>query len=104
MQRVLDHGLDRCETGATGDKNDRLVRFLAQEERAERTFEAQDLAPLELGEQLVGEKAARHVPDVQVEKRVVLGRGRDRKAAPAAVLEQEVDVLPGQVLQAFVGG
>ena len=59
MQRVLDHALDRREAGAAGDEDDRLVRVLAQVERAERPFEAQDLAPLELVEQLLGEEAAR---------------------------------------------
>ena len=46
MQRVLDHRLDRREAGAAGDEDDRLVGLLAQVERAERPFEAQDLAAL----------------------------------------------------------
>ncbi len=49
------------------------------------------------------EKAsARHVPDVQLEQRVVVRRRRERKAATAAVLQQEVDVLPGEKLQPLV--
>jgi hypothetical protein len=44
VQRVLDDRLDRREAGAAGDEDDRLVRFVAQEERAERALEAQDLA------------------------------------------------------------
>ena len=102
MQRVLDDRLDRREAGAAGDEDDRLVRLLAQVERAERPFEAQDLAPLELVEELVGEEAAGHVPDVQLEQRVVVRRRREREAAPPAVLQQEVDVLAGEVLQALV--
>ena len=94
--------LDRRETGAAGDEDDRLVRFLAQEERAERPFEAQDLAALVLVEELVREMPAGHVPDVQLEQRVVVRRRGERKAAAAAVLQQEVDVLAGEILQALV--
>src|SRR5205814_3559990 len=104
MERVFDHGFDRREAGAAGEKYDRLVRFLAQEKRAERALEAQDFPALELHEQLIGEKTARHVPDVEVEQRIVFRRRGDGKAAPAAVLEQEIQVLPGQVLKALVGG
>ncbi len=100
MQRVLDHRLDRREAGAAGDEDDRLVGVLAQVERAERPFEAQDLAALVLVEQLVGEEAARHVADVQLEQRVVVRRRRQRKAAPLAVLQQEVDVLAGEDIAA----
>ena len=93
MERVLDHRLDRREAGAAGDEDDRLVRFLAQIERAERAFEAQDLAALVLREQRVGEEPAGHVADVQLEQRVVVRRRGEREAAALAVLQQEVDVL-----------
>jgi len=41
---------------------------------------------------------------VQLEQRVVVRRVGEREAAPPAVLEQDVDVLPGEVLQAVAGG
>ena len=102
MERVLDHRLDRREAGAAGDEDHRLVGFLAQVERPERPFEAQDLAALVRREQRVGEEAAGHVPDVQLEQRVVVRRGGEREAAAMPVLQQEVDVLPGEVLQPLV--
>ena len=104
MQRVLDHRLDRREAGAARDEHDRLVRLLAQVERAERPLEAQDLAALVLREQRVAEEPARDVPDVEFEQTVVVRRRREREAAPLAVLQQEVDVLAGEELQALVGG
>ena len=102
VQRVLDDALDRREAGAAGDEDDRLVRFLAQEERAERPFEAQDLAPFEFVEQLMGEMPAGDKANVQLEQRVVVRRRGEREAAAAAVLQQQVDVLAGQKLQALV--
>ena len=102
MQRVLDDSLDRREAGAAGDEDDRLVRFLAQEERAERALEAQDLAALVLVEQLVREVPAGDEADVQLEQRVIVRRRGQREAAATAVLQQEVDVLAGQILQALV--
>jgi hypothetical protein len=63
--QVLDQRLDRREAGARGQQHHRLVRVLAQEEAAERAFHAQDLLFLHRREHVVGELAARHVPDVQ---------------------------------------
>ena len=71
-----------------------LSGVLAQIERAERALEAQDLAALELVEELPAEQlrperggcAARAA-------RRRRGAVAMREAAPAAVLEQEVDVL-----------
>ena len=72
VQGVLDDALDRREAGAAGDEDDRLVAVFAQEERAERTFEAQDVALLHLAEHVVGERAVGHVAHVQLDVRVVL--------------------------------
>ena len=46
-----------------------LARVLAQEEAAERAFDAQDLLVLHRAEDMVGELAARHVADVQLDGR-----------------------------------
>ena len=43
-----------------------------------------------------------HALKEMFEQRIVFGRGSERKAAPPAVVEQEVDVLPGEILQALV--
>ena len=69
-----------------------------------RAVEAQDVAQLHGRENLVGEHAARHVADVQLEEGIVMRRVGQREAAPPAVLEQDVDILPGEELQAFGGG
>ena len=55
----------------------RLVGFLAQIERAQRTLEAQDLASLALREQRVGEKTAGNMADVQLEQFIDLDPGFD---------------------------
>src|SRR6266511_2292794 len=102
MQGVLDDRLDRRKARAAGDQDDRLVGLLAQIERPQRPFEAQDFAALEFVEELTAEQATRYVAHMQFEQRVVFGRGSKRKAPPPAVLEQEVDVLPGEILQALV--
>ena len=102
-QRVLDDRLDRREAGARGDEDDRLVRVLAQEEGAERPLEAQDVALLHLAEHVVGELPAGDVAHVQLDQLVVVRRIGHREAAPRAVLEQELDVLAGEELQALVG-
>src|SRR5215831_15043187 len=99
MERVLDDGLDRREACAPRDENDRLVGFLAQEECPERPLEAEDLAALEVVEQLVGKVAAGKVPDVQLEQRVVVRRRRKREAAAVTILQQQIDVLARQELQ-----
>src|SRR5690606_26450456 len=67
--QLLDHGLDGCEARTAGQEDDRLVA-LTQEERPQRRFHARDLAdrPLRFAgsEHVVGEHAARCVPDVQL--------------------------------------
>ena len=65
-------------------------------------FEAQDLAALVLVEELVREMPAGDVTNVQLEQRVVVRRRREGKAAAATVLQQEIDVLAGEILEALV--
>src|SRR5713226_811245 len=97
MERVLDHRLDRRKACSPRDEDHRLVGAVAQIERAERTFKAQNLAASVLVEQLIAEKPAGYVADMQFEKRIILGRGGDGEAAAPPVLEQQVDVLPGEI-------
>src|SRR6266850_1888651 len=66
LEPGLDERLDRRKTGARGDEHDGLVGFLAQEERPERPFEAQDVALLHGLEHVVGERATRHMAYMQL--------------------------------------
>src|SRR5437660_8745505 len=104
MEDMLDDGLDRREARAAGDEDDRLVGLFAEVERAERSFEAENLASLVLRKQRVGKETARHVADVQLEQLVGMRRRGERKTAALAVLQQQVDVLAGEKLQSLVGG
>ena len=99
---MLDQSLDRCETGTAGHHDDRLLRSLAQMERAERPLEAQDVLQLHGREDMVGEVAARHVAQVQIDDVVLVRRVGHREGAALAVGQQELDVLARQKLQALV--
>ena len=66
--QVFDDGLDRREAGARGQQHDRLVAVFAQEEAAERAFQAQDVLFLHRAEDMVGELAAGHVAQVQFDR------------------------------------
>ncbi|MBX3607875.1 MAG: NAD-dependent epimerase/dehydratase family protein [Piscinibacter sp.] len=104
--QVLDDRLDRREARAAGQQHDGLVAVLAQEEAAERPLQAQDLLLLHRREDVVGELAARHVADVQLDEGLVgLGVRRvgHRVAAPCTVAQDELDVLPGVVAQRVIG-
>src|SRR6185369_853838 len=104
---VLDDRLDRRESGSRGEQDDRLLAVLAQEEAAERPFDAQDLLLLHRAEDVVGELAAGQVADVQLELRLVddgMRRVGHRVAAPGTVAQDELDVLAGAVLEQVVGG
>ncbi len=61
-------------------------------------------APRFIPEQLLGELAAGHPAHVQFEQARVVGRRGDRKAAPAASRQQDVDVLTGQEVEALRRG
>jgi hypothetical protein len=54
-------------------------------------------------EDVSGELAARDQAHVQLQEAVVVGRVGNRKRATLAVLQQELDVLAGEKLQALVG-
>ena len=96
---MLEHALDRRKSGPARNEDHRLVRLLAQVERAVRPLDAQDLLRRKIAKQMLGERAARHVPDVQLEGPIVMGRGREREAATRPVLHQDVDVLSRKELQ-----
>ena len=79
-----------------------LSAVLAQEEAAERAFDAQDVLLLHRAEHMVGELAAGHVAQVQLDRRraaQVCRRVGHRVAAPRAVAQDELDVLAGAVLE-----
>ena len=100
---MFDNGLDRRESCATREQDHRLGRILAQVEAAVRAVKAQDVAYLHGREYLVSEYAARDMADVQLKKGIVVWCIGQRETALSAVLEQDVDVLAGEELQALAG-
>ena len=103
MFELFDDGLDRRKTGARCQQYNRFLRIFAQEEGAQRTFKAQDVAFLEGGEDLIGKQAARHVADVQRQMLILVRRVGHAVAAALAVAQHEFDILAGLVLQAVIG-
>ena len=93
---VLDQRLDGRKPGARCQQHDGLGRILAQEKAAKRALDAQDFLFLQGAEHMVGELAARHVANVQLQPRGlglrVGGVGHGIGAAHAT-LQQELDVL-----------
>ena len=102
-ERMFDDRFDRCKTGAAGDKQHRLGRLLAQEEAALRSLDTQQVTLLQRAKDLSREIAPVDAPDVQLQARVVMWRIGQRKRAAAPVLEQDVDVLSGEEIEAFAG-
>ena len=96
------------EARSAGHEHQRLLIVFAQEERAERAFHAQDLAQFHLrlagAEHMVGEYPARRMAYVQLDQVVFAGRRGHRIAAPAAILQDELDVLPGVVAEGIRRG
>src|SRR3989338_9877765 len=101
MQRIFDDRLDRRETGAIGDENDRLVRAFAQPEFAEWALETQDIALFHFVEHILRESSALDLADMQLEEFAVVRRVGQREIARLLVFRQERDVLPGREAQSF---
>lgn len=95
VQRMLDDALEWRETGAAAHQDHRPGRVLAQEKTALRSADAQQCLDLHLVEYMIGEFAAFDIAHVQFQKRAVVRRIGDGEAAGLAVLEQDVDILPG---------
>ena len=102
LECVLGDALDRGEAGTAGYQDHRFVRILAHEECAQGTFKTQDVFFLHLAEDRLGECAICHVAHVQFDIFVVMRRISHRIGAALAVLHEDVDVLPGEKLDAFV--
>ena len=103
VQRLKHNRFDRRKTGAPRQQDHRLVGF-AQMEAAVRAIEAQDVAYLHGAEYLIGEQAARQVAHMQLQRCRIMRRVGDGEATALAVLEQNVDVLPGMELEHFSRG
>src|SRR5207237_8062665 len=90
--RVFADRLDRREARAARHHHDRLVALLAQIKRAERAFEAQEIAYLHRAEHLLGDQATRRLADVELQRADALLARRigDRVAAALGVVPQEV--------------
>jgi hypothetical protein len=83
-----------------------LAESVAQEEAAVRALHAQDVLFLHGTEHMVGELAAGHVADVQLDRGracPVVRRVGHAVAAARAVAQDELDVLAGVVLEVLVG-
>ena len=103
VKRMFDQAFQGGETGAPGQQDHRLVRLFPQGEAAVGAVEPQDVPHLEGREDLVGEQAAGHVADVQLQKGIVVGGVGHGETAPLAILQQDVHILPGEELEAFAG-
>ena len=101
---MFDDGLDWRKAGATSQHDDRFLRVFTQEKAAMRAVEAQDVAYFHARKHLVGEQSAGHVADVQLQQRVIMRGVGQRETSLLAILEQDVDVLTGEELQALGGG
>src|SRR3990167_531254 len=73
VQGMLDDALDRREAGTTGDEDDRLVAVLAQEEAAQRAFQAQDGLFLHFIEDILRElaRSEEHTSELQSQSNLV---------------------------------
>ena len=65
----------------------------AVDELAERALDVQERARLHRAEHLATERAARRVPDVQLQESGIVRRVREREAAAALARQHHVDVL-----------
>src|SRR3546814_18329058 len=96
-RQLVEHRVNRCDASAASDHNDRSLRVFAQIKRAEWAFQPQDPALRHLVGCPVGEAALRPDADMQFQGFAVRTIG-DRKAAAAAVLDQQVELLARQLL------
>jgi len=60
MEGVLQHGLDRCESGAAGEQENGFFALLAQGKAPQRAFEAENRLFLQLREYHLAETAVHH--------------------------------------------
>ena len=104
VNRVLDDALDRGKAGAAGDEQDGFAAFFPQEKGAQRALKPQDFLGFHLVEHILGKRTTRDMPDMQLQEAVVMRRVGQAKAAALAILEHDVDVLPGKELQTLTGG
>src|SRR6266849_4448200 len=86
--------------GATGTSTSLYV--VAQKECAERPFEAQQRLFLHFSKNMVRKMTAGDMANVDLQKSIIMRGVGQRKTAPAAVAQQNIDILPGQKLQALV--
>ena len=100
---VFHQRLDRREARATRKQNHRLGRFVAQEKTAIGTLKAQDVLFLHAAEDMTSEFSVSDQANMELQEAVIMWRVGDGKRATLAVLQQELDVLPGEKLQALVG-
>lgn len=101
---VFDHGFDWGKAGAAGQQDDWFFRIFAQEKAAVWAVEAQDVALLHGAEHLISKESAGNVADMQFNQCIVMRGIGQRETTLLAILEQDVNVLAGEELQALSGG
>ncbi len=102
-QRLLDNRLDRRKAGTTGQQDSRLGRIFTQVEATVRAVEAQNILDFHGRKNLIGKHPARHMADMQLQQIALIRRISQRKAAFSTILEQNINVLPGEKLKVFAG-
>ena len=107
---MLNHRLDRSESGATGKKDNGPAAVFAKKECALRSFKAKDVLFLHRidrggagAKEGIGEGAARGVSNVEFDLLVLMWRIGHGIASAFAILQKNVNVLTGQKLE-ILGG
>ena len=75
MLHVFQDGFDGRKTRARGQEHQRFVRVFTQEEAALRALDALDFFFFHRTKDMVGELAAGHVADVQLNRRRTFNEG-----------------------------
>ena len=103
---MLCDRLDRSKSSSTRKQHDRAGIVFTQEKRAERRFDAQDVAlfdrRFDCAEQAICKHTAWRAPDMQLDQLVVMRCSCDRILAARAIPQDEIEILSGAKLQSLV--
>jgi hypothetical protein len=106
VEHMLCNRLDRSKSSSTRKQHHRPGIVFTQEKRAERRFDAQDVALLDRRfdrpEQAIRKHTARSAPDMQLDQLVGVWCSCDRILAARAIPQDEIEILSGAKLQSLV--
>jgi len=91
---MFDNCLDRCKAGTAGNQQHRFSGVLAHEETAVWSAQAQQVSFLHGSEDVSGELAAWHLPNMELKEVVCMWCVGQRERAAPAFLEQNGAGLP----------